>query len=71
MPLAKVKGNFQITLPASIRKQWGITIGDFVTVEDSLEGILIKPVQIVESIRKQPGHEAPGNNKKRRVAHHS
>ncbi len=49
MPLVKIKGNFQVTIPSSIRKKLGIAVGDYVKVEESKKGILIKPVRILES----------------------
>jgi AbrB family looped-hinge helix DNA binding protein len=49
MPLVKIKGNFQVTIPSSIRKKLGIAVGDYVKVEENKKGILIKPVRIVES----------------------
>ncbi len=35
MPLVRIKGNFQVTIPASIRKRLGIVVGDYLKVEES------------------------------------
>ena len=47
MPIVKVKENFQITLPASVRKKHKIAVGDYVEAEDLKEGIMIKPLKLV------------------------
>jgi len=47
MPLVKVKENFQITLPARIRKRLKIAVGDYVEAEDAKEGIILKPVKVI------------------------
>ncbi len=47
MPLVKVKENFQITLPTSIRKRWRIAVGDYVEAEDAKEGVILKPVKVI------------------------
>lgn len=47
MPLVKVRENFQITLPAAIRKRFKIAVGDYVEAEDTKEGIMIRPVKII------------------------
>jgi len=49
MPIVKVKENFQVTLPVSIRKKYKIAVGDYVEAEDAKEGIMIKPVKLVRS----------------------
>jgi len=47
MPIVKVKENFQITLPAAVRKKFKIAVGDYVEAEDTKEGIVLKPVKLV------------------------
>ena len=49
MPIVKVKENFQVTLPVSVRKKYKIAVGDYVEAEDAKEGIMIKPVKLVRS----------------------
>ncbi len=45
---AKVQRNYQITLPASVRKQAHVHVGDLVDFEVREDGILIKPLVTVE-----------------------
>jgi AbrB family looped-hinge helix DNA binding protein len=45
---AKVQRNYQITLPASVRKQAHVRVGDLVDFEVREDGILIKPLATVE-----------------------
>ncbi|RJQ54709.1 MAG: AbrB/MazE/SpoVT family DNA-binding domain-containing protein [Desulfobacteraceae bacterium] len=47
MPLAKVKKNYQITLPNSVRKKFNISEGDYMEVEAQGEDIVLKPVKVV------------------------
>jgi len=48
MDLIKVKRHYQLTLPAELRKKFNITEGDYMRVEDKDEGILIKPVKVID-----------------------
>lgn len=45
---AKVQRNFQITLPAAVRKQAHVKVGDLVDFEVREDGILIKPLATIE-----------------------
>jgi len=47
MPIVKVKENYQITLPAALRKKFKIAVGDYVETEDAEEGIVIRPVKVI------------------------
>ena len=47
MPLIKVKQNYQITIPNSLRKKMHIAIGDYMEVEKQDGEILLKPVKLV------------------------
>jgi AbrB family looped-hinge helix DNA binding protein len=47
MPIVRVKENFQITLPAAVRKKFKIAVGDYLEAEDTKEGIVLKPVKLV------------------------
>jgi len=49
--VAKIQRNFQLTLPASIRKQAHIHVGDLVEIETREDGILMRPVTTID--RKQ------------------
>lgn len=46
--IAKIQRNFQITLPARIRKQANIRVGDLVEVEVRKDGVLLRPVTTVD-----------------------
>lgn len=48
MNLIKVKRHYQLTLPVELRKKFKIAEGDYVRVEDREEGILIKPVKVID-----------------------
>ena len=47
MPLIKVKQNFQITLPNSLRKIFNIAVGDYMEVKKHEGEIVLKPVKVV------------------------
>jgi AbrB family looped-hinge helix DNA binding protein len=47
MALVRIKRNFQITLPAKLRKRFNIAVGDYVEIEDQSGEIVIKPVKVV------------------------
>ena len=51
MPLVKVKRFAQVTLPSEVRKQFGIAEGDYLEAEAVEDGILLKPVTVVERKR--------------------
>jgi AbrB family looped-hinge helix DNA binding protein len=51
MPLVKVKRFAQVTLPSEVRKQFHITEGDYLEAEAVENGILLKPVAVVERKR--------------------
>ena len=48
MPTIQVRRNFQITLPASIRKILGIEEGDFIEAEIKDETVLLKPQKMID-----------------------
>ena len=48
MDLIKVKRHYQLTLPADLRKKFKIAEGDYMRVEEKGEGILIKPVKVID-----------------------
>lgn len=49
--IAKIQRNFQITLPAPIRREANVHVGDLVEVEVREDGVLLRPVTTVD--RKQ------------------
>lgn len=48
MALLKVRRFSQITLPVKIRKKFHLSEGDFLEVEEVKEGILLKPMAVIE-----------------------
>ncbi len=58
MPLVKVKEKFQVTIPASVRSQLQLGVGDFLDVSVLEDGIMLKPKVVmdrkgvVEELRK-------------------
>src|ERR1700757_1624299 len=54
MALLKILRSSQITLPAELRRQFGLSEGDYLEAQAVKEGILLKPVTVVE--RQKAGH---------------
>jgi AbrB family looped-hinge helix DNA binding protein len=48
MTLLKLRRFFQLTLPAELRKHFHLAEGDYLEAEVVEEGILLKPVRVVE-----------------------
>jgi AbrB family looped-hinge helix DNA binding protein len=48
MALLKILRSSQITLPAELRRQFGLAEGDYLEAQATSEGILLKPVTVVE-----------------------
>lgn len=46
--LSKVQRNFQVTIPADIRKRSHLRVGDVVEFEVTEEGILLKPQETID-----------------------
>ena len=46
--IAKIQRNFQITIPAEVRKKARINVGDLVDFEVTEEGIIIKPQETID-----------------------
>ncbi len=48
MAILKVRRFSQITLPSKIRRKFKLSEGDYLEVEEVKQGILLKPVSVVE-----------------------
>src|SRR5919108_6632780 len=48
MALLKILRSSQITLPAELRRQFGLAEGDYLEAQAVKEGILLKPVNVVD-----------------------
>lgn len=48
MPLVKIKRFAQVTLPPEVRKKFNLVEGDYLEAEATKEGILLKPVTVIE-----------------------
>jgi AbrB family looped-hinge helix DNA binding protein len=48
MPLRKVRKFYQVSLPAHLSKRLGIAEGEYVEMQETKEGILVKPVTVTE-----------------------
>jgi AbrB family looped-hinge helix DNA binding protein len=51
MALVKVKRFAQVTLPPELRRRFNLTEGDYLEAEAVKEGILLKPVTVIERER--------------------
>jgi AbrB family looped-hinge helix DNA binding protein len=49
MALLPIRSKGQITIPAKIRKKMGLREGDFVEVEETTEGIMLKPRRMIDT----------------------
>lgn len=59
MSMVRVTGNYQVTIPALIRKALRVNIGDFMSVTlDTANGVLIKPIEVRERHTKHTEAEA-------------
>jgi len=47
MPLIKVRQNYQITIPNSVRKDLKIAVGDYMEMERHNGDLVLKPVKLV------------------------
>lgn len=47
MTLVKIKQHHQITLPRETRNKLGVSVGDYVAIEENKKGFLIKSVVVV------------------------
>src|SRR4051794_29317651 len=51
MALLKILRSSQITLPAELRRQFGLAEGDYLEAQAVKDGILLKPVSVIERQR--------------------
>ena len=47
MPITKIKRNYQITLPRSVRDELKLAVGDYLEIERCEGQIVIKPVKLI------------------------
>ena len=62
MSMVRVTGNYQVTIPALIRKALQVNIGDFMSVTlDAANGVLIKPIEVRERQTEAEAWEQAGS----------
>lgn len=49
MTTLPIRNKGQITLPAKLRRKLGLEEGDFVEVEETADGILLKPRKLIDA----------------------
>jgi len=47
MALVKVKQHYQITIPQELRKEFHLSVGDFVEIENENGEIVLRPVKVI------------------------
>ena len=47
MPLIKIKENYQITIPSSLRKTFHVAVGDYMEMEKKEGDIILRPVKLI------------------------
>lgn len=48
MPQVKIKAKYQVTIPAKIRKELGLEVGDFLEAELEKDRIVLKPQLVMD-----------------------
>jgi len=51
MPKVKVKDKFQVTIPAKIREELGLQVGDLLEADVQGNAIVLKPQMVVERVK--------------------
>lgn len=49
MELAKIKSNFQLTIPSRIRRKIRLKVGDYLEMEVAGDALVLKPVRIIKT----------------------
>lgn len=58
LPIVRITGNYQMTIPAIIRKTLGVSVGDYVQITLNSEGLaILKPIEIVTKKTKKQDDE--------------
>ena len=57
MPLVRVKDKYQVTIPAKIRKELGLKVGDYLEVESQGDAIILRPVSLIDREREEAWEE--------------
>ena len=57
MPLIKVKQNYQVTIPNSLRRLLNISVGDYLEAEKRDGELVLKPVKLVRPNQLPAGSE--------------
>lgn len=50
IPLRKVRKFYQVSLPTRLSRKLGIAEGDYVEMQETRDGILVKPVSVAERV---------------------
>jgi AbrB family looped-hinge helix DNA binding protein len=57
MPLVRVKDKHQVTIPAEIRKELGLKVGDYLEVESQGDMIILRPVSLIDREKEEAWEE--------------
>jgi len=60
MPLTKISKNFQVTLPATLRKTFDLKEGDYLEASLKDGAFVFKPIKVVDKVPK--AKPAKGDN---------
>ena len=53
MPLVKVKEKYQVTIPAEIRRELDLKVGDYLEVEAQGGSIILKPKAVIDREKEE------------------
>jgi AbrB family looped-hinge helix DNA binding protein len=53
MPLVRVKGKYQVTIPAEIRKELNLKVGDYLEVEARGSSIVLRPKAVIDREKEE------------------
>ena len=54
MPLTKISKNFQVTLPANLRRDFNLKEGDYLEASAENGVFIFKPVKVIEITPQKP-----------------